>query len=96
MPSYTQLLYYKDRGGEEQLVTLGAFAIMYMLFYFARTRSMIAYYIIMAIPVLLIVYLLYRKPFQSRWVRAAYFVNNFCIIMSLVYNRVTLEFGDQV
>ena len=69
---------------------------MYMLFYLARTKTMIVYYVIMVIPVILIIYLFVRKPFQSRWVRAAYFINNFCIIMTLIYNRLALDLEDQV
>jgi len=77
------------------MVTLGSFAVMYMLFYLARTQTMVVYYIILIVPLALIIYLFVRKPFQSRWVRAAYFINNFCIIMTLIYNRITLELEDK-
>lgn len=96
MPSYTRLLYYKERGQEEQLVTMGGYAVMYLLFYFARTQNMIAYYAIMVVPLCLMIYMFCRKPFQSKWVRAAYYINNFCIIMTLIYNRLTLDLGDLV
>jgi hypothetical protein len=78
------------------MVTLGSFAIMYMLFYLARTQTMIVYYVILVVPICLIIYLFVRKPFQSRWLRAAYFINNMCIIMTLIYNRITMELEDKV
>ncbi len=96
VPSYTQMLYYKDRGQEEQLITLAAYVVMYLLFYFARTQSFIAYYLIFVPPICLVIYMICRKPFQSRWVRAAYLINSFCVIMSLIYNRIALEVGDRV
>ena len=96
IPSYTKLLYYKDRGSEEQLVTLGTFAAMYLLFYLSMSEATMIYYLIFLGPIILIIYVIWRKPFQSKWVRAAYFINNFCIIMTLIYNRLTLEFGEKI
>ena len=69
---------------------------MYFLLYFSLTQNMQIYYGILIFPIILIVYLFCRKPFQSRWVRAAYFINNFYIIMTLIYNRLTINLGDQV
>lgn len=94
VPSYTELLYYKTRGREEQLVTLGAFGLMYLLFYLARTQSMIIYYGIMVVPIVLIIYIICRKPFQSKWVRASYFINNACILITLIYYRYAIDAGE--
>lgn len=77
-------------------MTLGTFAVMYLLFYLARVQNMIAYYFIFLGPVLLIVYLFWRKPFQSKWIGAAYFINNFCIIMTLIYSRIIIDYDDKV
>jgi hypothetical protein len=94
--SYTELLYYPDRGTEESLLTLACFCLMYALLAVSLTVTMTIYYLIFALPVSMIIYLFCRKPFQSRWVRAAYFINNFCIIMALLYNLLIISMEDSV
>ena len=74
------------------MVSLSAFAVMYMLFYFGIVLSFIAFYILMAIPLCLIVYMLVRKPFRSIWHRSAYVVNNVCILLMLVTDRVLISY----
>jgi hypothetical protein len=49
------------------------------------------YYMAMLVPVLLIIYMICRRPFQSKWVRAAYIINNACILISLIYHRIGLD-----
>ena len=78
------------------MVTLGAYVVMYLLFYFARVRSMVVYYAIFVPPLCLIIYMLCRRPFQSRWIRAAYLINSICLILSLIYNMVSRVYGDQI
>ena len=63
---------------------------------FSLIVSNFVYNIIGLVPLVLIIYLFYRRPFQSRWVRVAYFINNFCMIMSLIYNKIYLIQGDSV
>lgn len=94
--SYTELLYYPNRGTEESIISFLAFILMYIFLAIALTVTMIIYYLIFALPICLIIYLFCRKPFQSRWVRAAYFINNFCIFMTLIYNLLIISMEDQV
>jgi hypothetical protein len=58
---------------------------MFTLLGLGLTVTFIISYLIYAVPVGLIVYLAVRKPFYSKWVRAAYVVNNVCIILVLLY-----------
>lgn len=44
----------------------------------------------------MMVYICCRRPFQSKWMRAAYFVNCFCIFIMLVFNLLTIAFYDTV
>lgn len=69
---------------------------MYVFLAISLTIAMTIYYLIFILPFCMIIYLFCRKPFQSRWVRAAYFINNFCIIMSLMYNLLITSMEDQV
>ena len=48
---------------------------------------------IMVVPIVLIIYMICRKPFQSKWVRASYIVNNACILITLIYYKITLSSG---
>jgi len=61
---------------------------MFTLLGIAVTVSKIFYYFIYIFPIGMIVYLICRRPFQSRWVRAAYFINNICIILFLIYVKL--------
>lgn len=69
---------------------------MYLLFYLSRTQSLVVYYFILPFPIILLIYLFCRKPFQSKWIRAAYFINNFCMIVTLIYIRLAIELKDKV
>jgi hypothetical protein len=77
--SYTHLLYCADRGHEESLVTLGAYLLMFALLGISLTVSKVIYYILFIFPIAMIAYVCCRRPFQSKWMRAAYFMNFFCI-----------------
>jgi hypothetical protein len=69
---------------------------MYILLAVSLTVTMTLYYLIFLFPIALVIYVLCRKPFQSRWVRAAYIVNNFCILMTLVYNMLIISMEEKV
>lgn len=59
---------------------------MYACLGIALTTAPVMYFVIFIFPLGLIVYLVCRRPFQSKWMRAAYFINNLCIIFALIYN----------
>jgi hypothetical protein len=65
--------------------------LLYIFFYLARTQNFTIYYVAMIVPVILIIYMFWRRPFQSKWVRASFFINNACILISLIYHRIGLE-----
>jgi F0F1-type ATP synthase assembly protein I len=94
--SYTDLLYCKDRGHEESVVSLCAYLLMFALLGVSMTVSPVIYYLLFIFPVAMMVYICCRRPFQSKWMRAAYFVNCFCIFIMLVYNLMTISYEDTV
>lgn len=69
---------------------------MYAFLGISLTVSKIIYYLIFVFPFMMIIYMLCRKPFQSKWMRAAYLVNCFCIIVSLIYNQLIISFENSV
>lgn len=74
------------------MISLSAFAIMYLLFFFGLVLSFFAFYFMMVIPLCLIAYMLVRKPFRSGWHRSAYIVNNICILLMLITDKILIEY----
>lgn len=91
IPNYTSSLYKTEKGHEESLMTLAAFICMYLLLLLSIAVTPVIYYVIIVIPIIMMVYLICRKPFNSRWVASTYFVNCFFIILTLVFNIIMLQ-----
>ena len=64
---------------------------MYIFLGLALTVSSILYYVLYIIPICMIFYLICRKPFQSRWLRAAYAINWICIVLTVTYNVLIIQ-----
>ncbi len=77
-------------------MSLFAYFLMFALLAVSLTVSAVMYYLLFLFPVAMMVYICCRRPFQSKWIRAAYFVNCFCMFIMLVYNLLTIAFKDQV
>lgn len=69
---------------------------MFALLGVSLTISKVLYYVILVIPVAMMVYICCRRPFVSKWMRASYFVNCFCMFTALIYNLLTIAFQDDV
>jgi hypothetical protein len=69
---------------------------MFALLGIAIVVSPVMYYLLFIFPLAMMVYICCRSPFQSKWMRAAYFVNCFCILIMLVCNLLIIAFKDTV
>lgn len=86
--SYTKTLYREEGGSEESLITLVAFLVLYALLLMSILVISFIYYALPLIPLMLIIYMMCRQPFRSRWVSACYLLNNFSIAVALICNML--------
>ena len=69
---------------------------MYALLAFSIIASMIVYYFIFLVPVVMIIYIIKNDSFASKWIKAAYIINCCCILMTLMYNLLMTKLVNEV
>lgn len=69
---------------------------MYMILAVSLVQVFLVYYLLFLIPICMIIYVIRRDPFQSKWMKVAYIINFTCIFIQLLYNILIIEFADNV